>query len=227
MTALATVVAAVPVTVPVIAGLAASAGSAVAAAAAAAPAGRADSAVYQVRRGDYLGLIASRFGVSVGDLRVENRLASDVIHPGQRLKIRSPFRHGRDGDVRWARPVSRPGRILREFGPYEQDGVVMPRTGVDVAATVGTEVRSAAHGVVRYVGEVDGFGRLVIVEHGAGYSTVLSPLQADSLPWSAGDAVLQGDLLGCVAEPQEGDEPYLHIELRRRDRAVSPAPLLR
>ena len=45
------------------------------------------SSVYQVRRGDTLGSIAQRFGVSVRQLRAWNDLNGSRIYPGQRLQI--------------------------------------------------------------------------------------------------------------------------------------------
>jgi membrane-bound lytic murein transglycosylase D len=45
------------------------------------------SSVYQVQRGDTLGGIAQRFGVSVRQLRAWNDLNGSRIHPGQRLQI--------------------------------------------------------------------------------------------------------------------------------------------
>ena len=43
---------------------------------------------YTVRKGDNLGLIATRNGCSVSDLRSWNNLSSSKIYPGQKLKIR-------------------------------------------------------------------------------------------------------------------------------------------
>ncbi len=42
---------------------------------------------YQVKKGDNLSKIAQKFSVSISDLKRHNRLSSDVIHPGQQLKI--------------------------------------------------------------------------------------------------------------------------------------------
>lgn len=43
---------------------------------------------YEVRRGDSLWLLASRYGTTVDSLRRDNGLNSNLLHPGQRLLIR-------------------------------------------------------------------------------------------------------------------------------------------
>jgi membrane-bound lytic murein transglycosylase D len=42
---------------------------------------------YRVRTGDYLGLIAKRYGVSVGQIKKWNNLRTDRLKVGQRLTI--------------------------------------------------------------------------------------------------------------------------------------------
>jgi septal ring factor EnvC (AmiA/AmiB activator) len=186
----------------------------------------ADDAVYAVRRGDNLTLIGSRFGSSVNDLKRANGLSSDIIHVGQKLRLTRPFRRTSARDIRWQRPLARRSEVLREFGPYKEAGVLMPRTGTDVACAVGTEVHAPAHGVVRHIGKMGGIGTLVILEHGGNYSTVLAPLQKPSIRWRIGDAILAGDVIGKVGPPVDGERPYLHVELRRKDKAVEPDRLI-
>ncbi len=49
---------------------------------------------YSVRRGDTLGAIAERYGVTAAQLRRWNNIRGSVIHPGQRLAIRQPSSAG-------------------------------------------------------------------------------------------------------------------------------------
>jgi len=67
---------------------------------------------------------------------------------------------------------------------------------------------------------------VVILDHGAGYSTVLAPVAPDSVRCRVGEAVLRGDVLGRVDLPEECAEPYLHVELRRDKEAIAPTRLL-
>lgn len=58
-------------------------------AAAASPASG-DASVHVVRRGETLGIIASRYRISVNNLMRWNNLTGTVIHPGQQLRVRPP-----------------------------------------------------------------------------------------------------------------------------------------
>jgi membrane-bound lytic murein transglycosylase D len=58
--------------------------------------------VYSVRRGDSLHVIASRFRTSVAKLKAENKLSSNVIQPGQKLRVRPPAPKGKGGNYRVA-----------------------------------------------------------------------------------------------------------------------------
>ena len=49
--------------------------------------GRGAMAAHEVQRGDSLDAIAHRYGVSVRQLKAWNELSSNIIHPGQRLKV--------------------------------------------------------------------------------------------------------------------------------------------
>ncbi|HOX26350.1 MAG TPA: LysM peptidoglycan-binding domain-containing M23 family metallopeptidase [Candidatus Krumholzibacteria bacterium] len=183
---------------------------------------------YEVRKGDSLGRIAREFGTTVADLREASNLRSDVIQVGQRIEIRSPFATTRARDLAWQSPCRGPRRVLADFGPYETGRVIMPRTGVDVALPVGSEVFVPAHGVLRYLAAMEELGTIAIIDHGAGHHTVLSPLDLATVPWQPGQGVRRGDLLGRTAAPfSAGEPPHLHVELRIDGKAVRPDPLLR
>jgi LysM repeat protein len=187
-----------------------------------------DGAVYRVRRGDNLTLIAHRMGITLDELRKDNGLSRDVIHPDQLLRIRRPFHGLRAEQIRWRCPLGQPGSTLRPFGRYRNaQGALIPHTGVDLAASRSYEVVSPATGVIRYLGEQDGFGMLVIVDHGAGYASVLAPLDPESVTVEVGEVVLGGTPLARVGPPVEHDRPYLHVELRRQNKAVDPSRLKR
>lgn len=186
------------------------------------------TATYRVARGDNLSVIAARFGVRVKEIKQANNLTSDVIHVGQKLSLPNPLHMTRARDVRWAPPVSRPGQVLRPFGPYKVKGIIMPRTGTAVACPWGTSVHNPANGVVRHIGHMDGFGTLMIIEHGGGYASVLAPFDPSQTQVQVGDAITRGTVLGITAPVEKNyQEPYLHVELRKNDKSIKPDRLLK
>ena len=185
-------------------------------------------AFYEVRKGDYLGLIAKKFGVTVNELRSANSLSSDVLRIGQELRLENPFHRSTQGRVEWSAPSRNLGQVLHPFGPYKKKGIIMPSTGTDVACATGTAVSTPAMGIVRHIGHMDGFGTLVIIQHGGGYATVFSPFDPTTIAVKVGQALLPGDHLGRTGPPPGKDTPpYLHMELRKNDKAIKPDPLLK
>ncbi len=188
---------------------------------------QAGSAIYTVRSGDNLTVIARRFGTTIEELRRDNGLNSDLLRIGQKLRMGAPFAAGGAREPRWERPARRLGEVLRPFGPYQRGRILMPRNGADVACAVGEVVSAPADAVVRFLGPLDGYGHLVILDHGGGWTTVLAPLDPAILAVDVGTALLAGDRLGLVAQPVEEGPPYLHIELRKDDKAVLPDRLFK
>lgn len=183
---------------------------------------------YTVRRGDNLTLISRRLGVSIAQLKRANDLSSDVIQVDQVLAVPGALERLKPGDVRWSRPLPKGGRVLRAFGTYKQGKIVLPSTGTDIACPPGTRVTAPAHGIVRHVGAMDGVGTVMILEHGGSWSTVLAPLDPSTITAAPGQLVLRGDVIAETARPETGGEdPHLHVELRRDNKAVAPDRLLR
>ncbi|GMU74311.1 MAG: hypothetical protein AMXMBFR44_5080 [Candidatus Campbellbacteria bacterium] len=94
------------------------------------------------------------------------------------------------------------GTILSPFGDdwvRSCNGLIKKHAGVDVAASVGTEVRSAMTGTVRHVftDTENGWGQAVVVEDVTGSFTVVYWHVDASV--SEDDVVNRGDTIGTVA----------------------------
>jgi len=87
------------------------------------------------------------------------------------------------------------------------------RKGIAFAAERGEALRAVAPGRVRYAGWFRGYGRIVILDHGAGWFTVSGHLGGISV--EVGDAVSEGAVLGRVGESGSLRGPRLYFELRR------------
>ncbi|RZJ05088.1 MAG: peptidase M23 [Brevundimonas sp.] len=84
----------------------------------------------------------------------------------------------------------------------------------------GGEARAPAAGRVAYVGELSGWGRVVILDLGPGWRAVVAGL--DETGVEAGARVADGQALGRAAPDGE-----VYFELRRDERPIDPAPYLR
>ncbi|BCJ92515.1 hypothetical protein acsn021_00840 [Anaerocolumna cellulosilytica] len=104
-------------------------------------------------------------------------------------------------DLTW--PVM--GNILMN---YSDDKVVYHETlaqfkvnpAILIDAEVGTEVLSAATGVVKSITTTDETGLTVTVDIGSGYSLVYGQLM-DDIKFEVGDMINEGQTIGTVAEP--------------------------
>jgi LysM repeat protein len=181
---------------------------------------------YTVRSGDYLMSIARRYGISLTEINQANNLKTDIIVPGQKLVIPRALLSLKGDDVRFARPCRKQGKVLRSFGNYKEDGLLLPHAGIEFVVPHGTLLTSCSHGVIRHIGSMPGLGTLVIIDHGGGYHTVMGPFADDSLEITTGDAVVQGQTLGQVARAHQGKSTFAHIELRKDTIAINPATLL-
>jgi virulence factor Mce-like protein len=112
------------------------------------------------------------------------------------------------------------GMITSYFGP--RDGRM--HEGIDIDGEEGDPVVASASGVVAYAGAMDGYGNLVVIDHGGGLATAYAHLsQITVMP---GDDVAQGGLVGAVGCTGHCTGSHLHFEVRIAGAAVDPLPYL-
>jgi murein DD-endopeptidase MepM/ murein hydrolase activator NlpD len=100
------------------------------------------------------------------------------------------------------------------------NGGVRAHAGVDLAAPLGSPVTAALPGRVSRAGWSDGYGLLVVVQHGNGLETRYGHLS--SIRVAPGQQVAQGQLVGLVGSTGHSTGPHLHYEIRRDGRALNP-----
>jgi murein DD-endopeptidase MepM/ murein hydrolase activator NlpD len=97
-------------------------------------------------------------------------------------------------------------------------------SGLDLAASLGTQVRAAAAGRPRVLWNPSGYGLYVLLDSGSGLQTLYGHLSAASV--HDGDAVSAGQEIGRIGSTGMSTGPHLHFEVRRSGRAVDPIPYL-
>lgn len=146
----------------------------------------------------------------------------------------------------WAAPQPglRPGPAAGALAPNKGAPAVLPRIssrfgvrgdpfhraarmhyGIDIPGRVGTPVRAAETGVVRFAGRAGGYGNLVEIAHGDGLATRYAHLARILVP--AGTQVVRGETIALMGSTGRSTGSHLHFELRADGRAVDPLPHLR
>lgn len=99
--------------------------------------------------------------------------------------------------------------------------VLRMHTGVDYALPVGSPVYATADGTVRTVKRSErGYGNMIVVEHGALYSTSYAHLEKINV--RQGQSVSRGDVIGEVGNTGLSMAPHLHYEVLYKGEAVDP-----
>jgi murein DD-endopeptidase MepM/ murein hydrolase activator NlpD len=106
------------------------------------------------------------------------------------------------------------------FGGYSSEF----HTGQDIATLTGTPVAAAANGTVVFAGYQNGYGQLVVIDHGGGLTTRYGHLS--KIEATMGQTISRGEVLGCVGSTGRSTGPHLHYEVRINDEPVDPMQYL-
>ncbi len=87
--------------------------------------------------------------------------------------------------------------------------------GVDYAAPIGTKVKATSVGVVSYVGNKRGYGKVVMVKHQGNFTTVYGHLSRFAGGLHRGQKIAQGQIVGYVGMSGLSTGPHLHYEFRQ------------
>ena len=97
--------------------------------------------------------------------------------------------------------------------------------GIDIAAANGTPVKTAAPGEVIYNGWLRGYGRVAVVDHGRGFSTLYAHLSASLV--REGQVLKAGANIARVGKTGNVTGYHLHFEVRHYGTPVNPIKYLK
>ncbi|MCP4431712.1 MAG: peptidoglycan DD-metalloendopeptidase family protein [Gammaproteobacteria bacterium] len=179
---------------------------------------------YIVKEHDNFYSIAFAYEITVEQLKAANPwLSPSSIAPGMRLRI--PAVRLPDQVVNTSQPTKfiwplKSFDVSSEFG-YRYGSL---HAGIDLRAARGTDIHAAAAGRVVFSGTQDGYGHLVILDHGTGLQTVYAHNDRNHV--AEGQLVKQGQVIGSVGRTGNASGYHVHFEFRRRGKAVNPADYL-
>jgi septal ring factor EnvC (AmiA/AmiB activator) len=146
----------------------------------------------------------------------------------QRQKTGMPAKHpdragGRLGYIDW--PLR--GRVVTNFGPHKHPkfNTTIFNRGVEIGSNLGSPVAAAQDGTVLFADVFEGYGQMVVLDHGSGYMTVYG--HVSGLEVSVGQRVGQGQKLGEVGEAGISSVPTLYFEVREQGKPLNPLRFLR
>ena len=111
------------------------------------------------------------------------------------------------------------GRTVTGFGERSKDG--LRSSGLTLAPRAGAQVVAPARGRVAFAGSYRGYGRIVIIAHVDGWTSLVTGLSDATV--QAGDDVIGGSPIGLAGQ----QNPRITLELRRDGSPVNPLQHLR
>ncbi|HLR73959.1 MAG TPA: peptidoglycan DD-metalloendopeptidase family protein [Virgibacillus sp.] len=111
-----------------------------------------------------------------------------------------------------------PGGITSNFGwrVHPIYNTSKFHAGIDYSAGVGTSLKAAASGVVTFAGNMNGYGRTIILTHyinGKQFTTLYAHLSSISV--SVHQSVSQGQVIGATGNTGTSTGPHLHFEIHQ------------
>ena len=189
-----------------------------------------------IRPGDRFSLIYEqkyRDGQYLGDARI---LAAEFVNAGETHravhyasadgKIDDYFNpDGRSVRRQFLRAPLDFRRVSSNFNPRRRHPIlntIRAHRGVDYAAATGTIIKAAGDGRISFAGVKGGYGKVVILEHGGGISTLYGHMSNFARGTRRGLRVRQGDTIGFVGSTGAATGPHLHYEYRVNDIHKNP-----
>lgn len=214
--------------------------------------GSATASVYTVKPGDTLYAISSRYGLDPAVVARENHLTNPShLLVGQKLRLSvsssteantktqtsssssaksstsssaapaasasntqaassSTSVGSANGTYGW--PAS--GKIIQNFGGMNK--------GIDIAGSEGEKVHAAVNGTVLFDGQVQGYGKVVMIRDKDGCVSVYGRVK--SITVKQGDQVRKGQAIAVMGTTDVS--PRVHFEIRKNGKPIDPLTML-
>lgn len=114
------------------------------------------------------------------------------------------------------------GKIINKFGRQKdkQFGSFIVHNGINIRSKTGVSVRSVFDGKVLYMGELEGYGNLVIIGHGKDYHSLYGHL--DRIYVKQNQVVQTGEVIGLSGDTGSLMGETLYFEMRKNGKPIEP-----
>ena len=127
------------------------------------------------------------------------------------------------GDLPW--PVN--GSIVIPYGNYNDPDLntTIFKNGIEIMAGEKDKIKAVAGGRVVFANKFEGFGTLMIIDHGGGYHSLYGNISEVAL--KAGELLIEGMDIGIADNSKKSNTPSLYFEIRYKGKPVDPIPWLK
>jgi LysM repeat protein len=185
--------------------------------------------LHVIKKGQTLTDISLTYAVPIDELIAANKIANpELIYAGQEIVIpvrntdlwETVMRLSMGKESRFIYPLM--GEITSPFGwrVHPVLGYRQHHDGIDFDVPIGTTVHAAAMGKVYTVGEQEGYGTWVVLEHADGYYTAYGHLS--KILVHTGQFVEAGQPIAESGNSGISSGPHLHFEVRNHEFPVDP-----
>lgn len=163
--------------------------------------------------------LVKRDGKELGKVILNEKIVSNpvtkVVYKG--TKPLPP----KKGTGYFSKPLNR-GTITSGYGQryHPVYRIYRKHTGVDIGANYGSKVLASDGGRVIYAGWKTGYGKCVIIDHGANLTSLYAHMS--SINVSKGEDVYKGKTVGKVGSTGTSTGNHLHFEIRKNGNDVNP-----
>ncbi len=142
--------------------------------------------------------------------------------PAEGQALPAPGAAGAFPQLKGQLPLPAEGRIIKTFGLRTDPELKtqIRSNGITVRAPYGAPIRAVADGRVLYAGWFRGYGRILIVDHGEGYYTLVA--HASELLRHVGDPVRAGEEIARVGDSGSLEGPVVYFEIRKEGKPLDP-----
>jgi murein DD-endopeptidase MepM/ murein hydrolase activator NlpD len=181
------------------------------------------NAFYTVQRGDTLHSVARKHSLDVPTLAKMNNLNNTAkLNVGMRLRVRA--QNNANATANAARNQAPPPNFIwpaRNILTFRNDGTSgVNSIGLIIFSKPGTEIVSSAHGTVKKIGTMRGYGQYIVISHENRYATVYSNLS--SIRVREGDQVT----IGKVIATSDNRTGKMHFQIDYAGRPEDPLRFL-
>jgi septal ring factor EnvC (AmiA/AmiB activator) len=96
------------------------------------------------------------------------------------------------------------------------------RNGIDIEAPAGEVIKAVEKGKVVFADRFSGYGKMLIIDHGARYYSVYAHLS--EFLKKMGDTVKRGEAIALVGDSDSLAGAELYFEMRKDGKSIDPLP---